>query len=77
MMKTNTITITNAYLVEREEDQGFEGVDLDFDLYNQVTQGITIMNPDFIASSIYEAIDPKKCLTKQHSIMVFDGQSKT
>lgn len=76
-MKTNTVTITNAYLVEREEDQGFEGVDHDFDLNNKVTQGITIMNPDFIASSIYEATDTKKCLTKQHSIMVFDGQSKT
>ena len=74
MMKTNTVTISNAYLAESEENQSFD----DQDLYYEVTRGLKIINPDFIPPSPTVNNDvetAKKCLPKQHNMKVFDGKT--
>ena len=74
MMKTNTVTISNAYLADSKENKSFD----DQDLYYEVTRGLKIINPDFIPPSPTMNNDvetAKKCLPKQHNMKVFDGKT--
>ena len=72
MMKTNTVTISNAYLADSKENKSFD----DQDLYYEVTRGLKIINPDFIPPPINDDVENvKKCLPKQHNMKVFDGKT--